>query len=226
MQQRPLRLLTTSSSTRFPRFPATTLLLGALLIGAVVTGTTTSGLSAPWLRRVGFSPQDLWELDLVRLLTSTLVTHGPRVLFVALIMTALSVGLVERQAGWRAALAVFWGVHLLTMILSALILRPLQIILHTPALETLMVMRDVGPSAGYFGSLGFGLALTKGRTRTLAAASVLVFLGLDALGIIRPGSARPQEFPADLSHLLALSLGWSLGLLLVRRRRREPAAQS
>lgn len=83
------------------RFPATTLLLAALLVGAVVTGTATRALTAPWLRLVGFAPRDLWELDLARLFTSAMVTHGPRVLLVALIMTALSVGLVERQAGWR-----------------------------------------------------------------------------------------------------------------------------
>ena len=204
------------------RFPATTLLLAALLVGAAVTGTATRPLTAPWLRLVGFAPRDLWELDLARLFTSALVTHGPRVLLVALIMTALSVGLVERNAGWRAGLLVFWGVHLITIILMALILTPLDSSLQSRTIETLVVMRDVGPSAGYFGSLGFGLSCVGGRPRRLGIAAVLVWLALDAVGAIPPFSGLPQELSADLAHLLAFSSGALLGLVRIRRADPEP----
>jgi hypothetical protein len=143
--------------------------------------------------------------------TSALVTHGPRVLLVALIMTALCVGLVERQAGWRVGLAVFWGTHLFTVVAVTLILTLLDSSLQSRTTESLLVMRDVGPSAGYFGSLGFGLALAAGRASALGTAAVLVWLGLDAVGIIRPVLALPQEVSADLAHILAFSFGLILG---------------
>jgi len=83
------------------RYPTTTALLGVLVAAALVTETASGRLTAEWLERVGFAPRDLWELELGRLFTSALVTHGPRVLVGALLMTGISVGLAEKRSGWE-----------------------------------------------------------------------------------------------------------------------------
>jgi hypothetical protein len=188
----------------------TLLLLVALLAGAFITETTTGVLTAAWLRRVGFAPRDFWNLDLARMFTSALVTHGPRVLSIAVLMTGFSVGLVESRAGWRRAAGVFWGVHLLTLVVLSVILSPIHTALRTRATETVFAVRDVGPSAGYFGALGFGLPRSGWRHRTLIAASIAGWLALAAL-VSPGGEAAPLRFSANLAHLIAFPVGWLWG---------------
>lgn len=192
-------------------YPGTAVLVLALLVAAFVTDTFTGSLTGAWLHRVGFAPRDLWELELGRLLVSALVTHGPRVLLGAVLMSAVSVGLLERQVGGARALAVFWGVHVATVVGLALVLAPLHGTLQSRLTEALLVIRDVGPSAGYFGALGAGLSVISGRTARGVALGVLAWLLLTLTGVIRLGPELPQSLSADLVHLAAFPSGWVVG---------------
>lgn len=192
-------------------YPTTATLLGVLVVAALVTETASGRLTSEWLERVGFAPRDLWELELGRLFTSALVTHGLRVLVGALLMTGLSVGLAERRAGALWAMGVFWGIHLATIVGMAVVLTPLHATLQSRLTEGLVVVRDVGPSAGYFGALGFGLSTTAGRASRLAAGLVLLWLLLNLLGWVHLGDALPQKASADLAHLVAFPFGWLVG---------------
>jgi hypothetical protein len=174
------------------RYPTTATLLAVLVVAAIVTETASGRLTSEWLERVGFAPRDLWELELGRLFTSALVTHGPRVLVGALLMTGISVGIAERRAGALWAMGVFWGIHLAT---------------------------DVGPSAGYFGALGFGLSASSSKMARLAAVLVLLWLVLNLLGLMHLGDALPQKASADLAHMVAFPLGWLVGRRWLSRER-------
>jgi len=193
------------------RYPTTATLLGVLVVAAFVTETASGRLTSEWLERVGFAPRDLWELELGRLFTSALVTHGPRVLVGALLMTGISVGLAERRAGALWAMGVFWGVHLATVVGMAVVLTPLHVTLQSRVTEGLVVVRDVGPSAGYFGALGFGLSTWPGRTFRLGAGLVVLWLVLNLLGLVHLGDPLPQKASADIAHLVAFPLGWLVG---------------
>jgi len=193
------------------RYPTTATLLGVLIVAALITETASGRLTSEWLERIGFAPRDLWELELGRLFTSALVTHGPRVLAGALLMTGTSVGLAERRAGARWATGVFWGVHLATVVGMAVVLTPLHATLQSRVTEGLVVVRDVGPSAGYFGALGFGLRTWPGRKSRLGASLVVLWLVLNLLGLVHLGDPLPQKASADLAHLVAFPLGWLVG---------------
>jgi len=197
---------------------ATAALLTGLVVAALVTETTTGRLTAQWLARVGFAPRDLWELDLGRLFTSALVTHGPRVLAGALLMTAVSMGLAEHRAGPGRATAVFWGVHLATVVGMAIVVTPLHAAVQSRVTEGLVTLRDVGPSAGYFGALGFGLSLSRGRLANVVIGFVLLWLVFSLMGWVHLSPPLPQKHSADLAHLIAFPLGLALGRGLDRTR--------
>jgi len=191
------------------RYRSATLLTGALFASALITGTVLGRLTDRMLDRVGFAPLDLWELDVLRVFTSALVTHGGLVFAGAVIMTGLSVGWVERQAGSGWAMGTFWGVHVLTLLAMAIVV-PLLEGGSAPSLgETLSTLRDVGPSAGYVGCLGFALATIPRRlVRWLAAAAVMTWLLADLGGWL--SVAGPLELSADFAHLIAFPTGWAL----------------
>jgi hypothetical protein len=201
------------------RYPTTATLLAVLVVAAIVTETASGRLTSEWLERVGFAPRDLWELELGRLFTSALVTHGPRVLVGALLMTGISVGIAERRAGALWAMGVFWGIHLATVVGMAVVLTPLHATLQSRVTEGLVVVRDVGPSAGYFGALGFGLSASSSKMARLAAVLVLLWLVLNLLGLVHLGDALPQKASADLAHMVAFPLGWLVGRRWLSRER-------
>ena len=199
------------------RFVFTPLMLLGLLTGAIVTHTFTGDLSAAWLNRVGFAPDDLWALRWGRIVSSALVTGGPAALWQALLFSGLAVGGAEWLAGpWMAAVT-FWGVHVLTLVLqSAVVALPLQR-LGLPGSADLATIRDVGPSAGYFGCLGFVCARQRPLWRWISGAIVL--LALCVVLVLPPaaGQTRALKLSVDMAHLIAFPLGFVLGILPARR---------
>ena len=195
-------------------------MLAALIAGALATNTHTNDLSPHWLNRLGFAPADVWLLRWERLFTSALITGGGRVFWQALAMVALSVGVAEWVAGTRRAIATFWGVHLLTLLIEALLIAwPLHQ-LGPPFGTALVVARDVGPSAGYFGCLGLACARFP-RKQWGQAAGLLIFLSL-VWTIFQPariGQDGTVKFFADLAHIIAFPLGWLSSYVSFKRTR-------
>jgi hypothetical protein len=180
-----------------------------LIIGlmALITNTHIEPLSLEWLNILGFGAQDLWYLRLERLLTSAVVTQGGWGFWGALAMLACSVGLAEWLAGTRRALFTFIGVHLITLVIVALLISLAQPFNNQQALA-LFGVRDVGPSAGYFGCLGLACASLPPPWRWLSSGIVMAFL---LMAIFLPASSSEivlVKLLADLAHLLAFPLGF------------------
>jgi hypothetical protein len=197
------------------RLPFTILMLVLLGLTAIFTHTHSAPLSAIWIDRLGFAPADLLALDLGRLFTSAVTTNGGIVFWEAFAFTALSVGWAEWHWGTRAAVLVFWGVHLVTLIILSLIIAlPLHWMGFT--IGTLIALsRDVGPSAGYFGVLGLDVAGLRSPWRWITGGLILTVL-MAALLTIGGGPGSGIGMSAGLAHLIAFPLGW-LSFSLVER---------
>jgi len=193
------------------RVPFTLAILFLLTLVAWLTDTQSGQLSAAWLNRLGFAPRDLLLLNWERLVTSALVTNGGRVFWEAIGMIALATGTSEWLTSSRRAGFTFWCVHLVTLLTLALILAyPL----HWAGFSigsALVVARDVGPSAGYFGSLGLVSSRLPGRWRWLGFG--LVWIGLLVVLINSPLGAAGEVvlLSANLAHALAFPLGFISG---------------
>ena len=190
------------------RIPFTLIMLTGLFLGALVTNTYFQSITHRWLNRTGFSTRDLWYLRLERLFTSAMVTAGGRVFWEAILLVALFVGVAELRSGWKRTAAIFWGVHLLSLLLLSLIISLLLHQLHAMGIDASEVARDVGPSAGYFACLGLVSARLK-RPWNWVSGGVLFAFFLVALFLPASAGANPkQEVSANLAHMLAFPLGW------------------
>ena len=211
MTPRPGRLLR--------RLPFTSILLITIFAIAIGTGTLVTPID-PALRRIfGFAPIHLPGLEWYRLFTSALLTTGGSALYTSTATLAIAVGAAEWVHGTRRTLAVFWGVHLATLLLSSLVLALPLSSAGVVRGRLLAHASDVGPSAGYFGCLGFAVGARWPRARA-ALVSVLVafFLARLAWSFLRvPDHGR--QISADLAHALAFPLG-----LLIAARWPRPAS--
>jgi len=193
--------------TLLRRFPFTLAMLALLGLVGVLTNTHVTDISAQWLERLGFAPIDLLALDIGRLFTSAVVTAGGTVFWEALGMVALAVGLAEWTAGTFRAAWMFWGVHLFTLVLESLIFALPMHFLGITLGSLVVLARDVGPSAGYFGALGLVSARLKYPWDLVTGG--LIFVGLQFALVHTSGSNRlGMEVSADLAHLIAFPLGW------------------
>jgi hypothetical protein len=146
------------------------------------------------------------------------VTSGGSIFWLALVMVAFTSGTAEWIYGsWRAALT-FWSVHLITLVLeSMLFLLPLHQLGFTQA-RTLFFSRDVGPSAGYMGSLGLVTTFLPKPWRWVAFGIIFAFLVISLF--LPPGAGETQaiKLSADLAHLIAFPLGWMTAFVIGRKR--------
>jgi hypothetical protein len=200
------------------RIPFTLVMVGLLLLIAWGTQSFFQELARTWVSRLGFAPRDFWFFRWERLLLSALVTSGGSIFWFALVMVGFTSGVTEWMCGsWRAVLA-FWGVHLVTLVLESLMfLLPLYQLGFTQA-RALFFSRDVGPSAGYMGSLGYATTFLPKPWRWVAFGSIIVFLLVSLFLPPRPGETQAVKLSADLAHLLAFPLGWGASYLLGRKR--------
>jgi hypothetical protein len=199
------------------RLPCTITLVLLLVFMALVTETHIKPLTLDWLNLLGFGAHDLWYLRLERLFTSAVVTQGGRGFWGALGMLAFSVGLAEWLAGTWKTLFTFIGVHLLTLVLEALLIGLAQPLNNEQALALFWV-RDVGPSAGYFGCLGLACASLPHPWRWLSAGVVMALL---IGGLIVPISGNALDLTslsANFAHLLAFPMGFAFANLKWRRK--------
>ncbi len=219
---RRARAVVSFSGTAMFRVPFTLVAMGGLAIRAIRTNSASGELPQRVLQRVGFAPRDLLLFGWHRLISSAMFTHGGVEFWGGLCMIGLAVGLTEWISGTVRAFATFWGVHLVTLLVESLLIAlPLQLAgLHFGT--QLSDIRDVGPSAGYFGALGLACALLPRPWRYVAAAGVLGYLLFTAAMPPEPGEVLALKLSADLAHLIAFPLGW-LTLSLWPRRLPAPA---
>lgn len=195
------------------RFPFTLGMLVLLGATAVFTNTHLSTLTNDWLTRLGYSPNDLWLLNWERLFTSALVTFGKTVFWQAMGMITLAVGAAEWLAGSKRTAVTFWGVHLTTLLTESLLVA-LPLHLSGNATGTALILaRDVGPSAGYFGALGLASRRLPSPWHWLSGTAVVLGLVWALFQAPRTGQNAPVKLAADLAHLVAFPLGWITGKL-------------
>jgi hypothetical protein len=200
------------------RIPFTLLMVVILVAVAWWTNSYFQELTRAWMSRLGFAPRDLWLLRWWRLIFSALVTSGGITFWLALMMVAFTSGVAEVMSGtWRAVLA-FWGVHLVTLVLEALIFTlPLHQLGFIQARGTFF-SRDVGPSAGYMGSLGYIATFLPKPWRWVGFGAIIVYLIVAFFLPGRTGVSPALSLSDNLAHLLAFPLGWLTGSLVAKRR--------
>jgi hypothetical protein len=206
------------------RVPFTLATVALIALAGWLTGTASGErLGVRAIARLGVSPADTFSFDLVRAMASALVTNGPLAFWTGIAATAVLVGLVELRSGSLRAVIAFWGSHLITLVLAWAILAPLHLA-GVASSSLLYLARDVGPSAGYMGCLGYLLAGLRGPLRWPSlGVGVAVLTGMLAVGL-RGIVADPAGVSAALSHLIALPVGFVLGVLTRKRQQSLPVS--
>lgn len=199
------------------RIPFTLLTLAGLFIAALVTNTTFQNITHNWLNRTGFAPNDLWYGNIERMFSSALVTSGGIVFWEALFFLIFAVGLAEWITGWKRTAATFWGVHLLALILLSLIISLGMHQLRDFGLEASEVVRDVGPSAGYFACLGLVSAQLKRPWNWISGGLLFAMFVIMPFMPAAAGENAQIKFSADMAHMLAFPLGWFSSLIGSKR---------
>jgi hypothetical protein len=199
------------------RFPFTLCMLLGLIVAAMVTNTHFAQITDQWLDRTGFAPADLVFFRFERLFTSALVTVGGTVFWEALVMVIFCVGIAEWMVGWKRTALTFWGVHLLALLLLSLIVYLSLDQLQALGMESSELVRDVGPSAGYFACLGLVSSRLK---RPWNWASGAILLAIFVVVLFMPAASGEDaglKLSADLAHLLAVPLGWLSSLVKMQK---------
>jgi hypothetical protein len=190
-----------------------------LLLVAWWTNSYVQELTQEWVNRLGFAPRDFWFLRWWRLILSALVTGGGVTFWFALGMVAFSSGVAEWKAGTVRAALTFWGVHLITLVLEGLIFSlPLRQLGFSQE-RALFFSRNVGPSAGYMGTLGLITTFLPKPRRWVVFGVILAYLLFAVFQPSQAGVTPAIEFSDDLAHLIAYPIGFmSAHLFEVKRK--------
>lgn len=208
LAQRPSRVEASAARLGAPRqlvkrVPFTLALLALIILAGLLNGAYRGAIDPAWFERVGYAPRDLWHLRLDRVLSSALFTERPRGFYQALWLIALGVGGVEWRFGTSSAFGCFWGLHTLAVVAEALILGAASAL---TSVATLTSVRDIGPSAGYFGCLAVLFGTLPGPRRWLNPV-FLVSLSVTLIwSLVVP--TEPAVLNANLAHVVTYALGW------------------
>jgi hypothetical protein len=202
---------TTKASARFlsPGGIIFTLFItGLMLTAAIVSGSLYKPLTPAWQDQLGFAPRDLFTPRWDRMFTSALVTSGGKGFWpafgamIALVLTS------EKLSGSRRAALAFWIPHLGASIGGSLLTWLAVQFSKSTLLNEIYTLRDVGPSAGYFGCMGLIVAQLPRPWKYLAGFGIMA--GLIG-GMIYSAHYGPTiDVSAGLAHLVAFPLGWSI----------------
>jgi hypothetical protein len=75
------------------------------------------------------------------------------------------------------------------------------------------MVRDVGPSAGFFGCLGLVSERLPGKWRWISGGLIWSALIATAFLAPQPGESAVVKLWADLAHIIAFTLGWLSGII-------------
>jgi hypothetical protein len=191
------------------RLPFTLIMVILLILVAWWTNSTFQELTRAWINRLGFAPRDLWFLRWERLVLSAVVTSGGIGFWFALGLVALTSGVAEWNTGTIRTALTFWGAHLVTLILEALVFSVQFTQLGFAQARALFYSRDIGPSAGYMGLLGLITTFLPRPWRWLAFGAMLIYLVAALFLPSGSGASMALEINDDLAHLIAYPLGFA-----------------
>ena len=189
----------------------TLLISGLLLTTAIVSGSLTHSLSPSWQDRLGFAPQDLFTPHWDRMFSSALVTSGGKGFWPAFGATVSLVLIAEWLSGTRGAALAFWIAHLGASIGGSLLTWLAAQFSNSTMLNEIYTLRDVGPSAGYFGCIGLIFAQLPRPWKYLAGLAIMA--GLIGGMIYSAYYGHTIDVSAGLAHLVAFPLGWSIAYI-------------
>ncbi len=194
---------------RLARLPVT-LTMSTLMLGiAIGSGTAWSRIDHATLSYVGLNARHVLQLHWERVFSSVLITHGGLVFWRSWLTLVAVLAWLEFRNGSRITALVFWVGHAATVLLLAAVLLPISGRFWPEAATVLTTVPDVGPSAGYFACLAYGIGLLE-RDLVRRPAAVLVGLGLAAILVVRTLSGgaftAPDAWIADLAHVVAFAL--------------------
>jgi membrane associated rhomboid family serine protease len=196
------------------RFPFTIAMVVIVASIGLATATHLDRLPPELMKRFGFAPLHLPKGELIRLFTSAFLTVGGWSFYRSLSMLALCLGLSENRTGTWRTMTAFWGVHLATLAIVSLLLAVPLHQLDAVWRKLLAAEHDVGPSAGYYGCLGFVCQKWPGKQR----AWLYAIIGGVLLARLVWAALSPRHphapLTADIAHLVAFPLGIVLGRLM------------
>jgi hypothetical protein len=201
------------------RLPFTLIMVILLILVAWWTNSTFQELTREWVNRLGFAPRDLIFFRWERLVLSAVVTSGGLTFWLALGMVAFTSGVAEWKAGTLRTALTFWGIHLITLVVEALIF---SMQLGEPGLtqaRALFYSRDIGPSAGYMGCLGLITTFLPKPWRWLVFGAILVYLVVALALPAGTGASQAIKLTDDLAHLIAYPLGFASAYLFEIKRK-------
>ncbi|MCA9264628.1 MAG: rhomboid family intramembrane serine protease [Planctomycetales bacterium] len=197
--------------------PFTLFMLSGIVLAAVATRTHITEMAVTVRRDLGFSPMQLAHGEWIRLFSSVFFTVGGIKFYASALMLAACVGIAERLHGTIRVAALFWGVHLVTLLVTSLAvafpLRAMDIVHGTLLFE----VHDVGPSAGYYGCLGVSCMSLPARWRHAAGGAIMTIIAMRLLWSVIAIPDQGRALAADVAHLVAFPLGLASGALLARR---------
>ncbi|GAA4217623.1 hypothetical protein GGQ68_002219 [Sagittula marina] len=193
---RPDLPMLSSCTALLRRVPFTCAFLAVMLAANGLAGTFSGHIDQSVLAARGIGVEALRDGDLSRFVSAIVLSHDLPMLLRQLPFAALVIGRAEWLWGtWRAA-GLFFAVD----VMATLVL--LAAVAQVPALATLAETTDVGMSLGGFGVIGVLIATWRHRVPAVIAILALVAVKY----------ALAPEPLADAGHVIALTLGFCLGL--------------
>ncbi|WP_210275309.1 hypothetical protein [Martelella soudanensis] len=182
------------------RFRFTLAFLAIMLVANAFAGTFSGQLPETALAAWGIGKDAVWSGDVWRFVTATFLSHDRGMLVRQFFFAAAILGYTEWKRGSASTFLLFFSLDLAA---SCLLLLGVAL---WPDTAGLSAANDVGMSLGGFGLIGLAASGTRWRFPLLAA--VLLMIG------IKIGAAFDPL--ADLGHVIALWMGFLLGLVQVR----------
>lgn len=182
------------------RFPFTLMFLLTMVVANYLAGTLTGALPHNILTEWGIGHETIVNAEFYRLITGTFLSHDIDMFLRQMGFVALVVGYVEWVFGSLVTAGLFFAIDIVgTVILLGLLawLRP-----FLPDTN----VYDVGMSIGGFGLLG--VVISRWHWKWISIVAVLA-------AIVVKSQFEP-DFLADVGHVLALFLGFALGLIMLR----------
>jgi hypothetical protein len=190
------------------RVPFTLVMVAILTAFALITDSVRAEISAEWVQRLGFAPQDFWLLNWGRMVSSALVTTGGRLFWASIAMILVAVGGAEWLSGTLRTVLTFWGGHLAGLIIVSVVLVLPAVQTAFPDVPGMYTARDVGSSVGFVCCMGLLSARLPGRWRWIVGIPFLVALVI--LVFLPPPAGRDRSvyLSSALAHLAVFPLGW------------------
>lgn len=188
-----------------------------LIIAVVLCFAATIGsnniLHPDNVSNLGLAPRHLVSGELLRVITSVVLTHDLRHLTAAVVMIFLAVGWCERTLGSKIVLCTFGLSHLTSVLIFAVGVGMLHWMQLGQTISTLYSLHDVGPSAGYYGCLSRTILASNLRNQKTWIICLFALLGVRTLVSLVQMPSSQITLSADLVHVVSASVGVVLQLL-------------